>query len=272
MNESLQPGPDAAPWVAVDYARFSSLQEAMASEVLERLQLRGDEAVLDGGCGDGRLSARIVERLAHGSVLGVDASADMIGFARDKFAAAQPQGRLSFEVADARRLSYDRRFDLVVSFNALHWVPEQAAALRGIAAALRPGGRALLRLVVKGEQTSLEEVAESVRGEARWAAHFVGFTDPYLRLSAPVYAERAAEQGLRCTRQHSALHAWDFVSDAAFFGFCKAGFGAWTRRLPATEHDRFVRDVIERYRQVLALPPAQANVFRFYQMDIALVL
>jgi trans-aconitate 2-methyltransferase len=167
MNESLQPGPDAAPWVAVDYARFSSLQEAMASEVLERLQLRGDEAVLDVGCGDGRLSARIAERLAHGSVLGVDASADMIGFARDKFAAAQPQGRLSFEVADARRLSYDRRFDLVVSFNALHWVPEQAAALRGIAAALRPGGRALLRVVVKGEQTSLEEVAESVRGEVK---------------------------------------------------------------------------------------------------------
>ena len=66
----------AAPWDAADYAQHSSLQEAMAGEVMALLNLRGNERVLDVGCGDGRLTARIAERLPDGDVLGVDASVD----------------------------------------------------------------------------------------------------------------------------------------------------------------------------------------------------
>lgn len=154
----------------------------MAAEVLAALPLRGGEQLLDVGCGDGKLSARIAARLPQGAVLGVDASADMVAFARRQFdAVAWPN--LRFEVVDARHLDFDARFDRVVSFNALHWVPQQDAALRGIRAALKPQGRAHLRLVTRGTQSSLEEVAEAVRREAPWAEAFAGFRDPYLCLA-----------------------------------------------------------------------------------------
>ncbi len=271
---TIEPAPDqgATPWNAADYARHSSLQEAMASEVLAWLPLRGTESVLDVGCGDGHLTARIAERLPKGSIVGVDASPDMVAFATRTFvtSAAPTPDNLSFKVADARALGYSDAFDLIVSFNALHWVPEQAQALGAMTAALHPAGRMMLRLVVKGEHTSLETVAEEVRHEAQWRSYFEGFVDPYLRLTASEYAALATRQGLQVESQQTRYLSWDFGAEAAFFGFCRAGFGAWTRRLPTSLGDEFVRAVIAAYRGTLGLSTAQANLFRFYQMDIAL--
>lgn len=262
----------AAPWDPADYARHSSLQKAMASEVLALLELGGSEHILDVGCGDGRLTARVADRVPEGQVLGVDASPDMVAFAAATFVqcASRPRDNLRFEVADARELRYRHAYDLVVSFNALHWVPEQVEALRGIAAALRPAGRAQLRLVVKGEVTSLEAVAEQVRQDSRWAPQFEGFRDPYLRLTAAAYAALAERVGLRVLDQRTNARSWDFKTDAAFFGFCKAGFGAWTRRLMESDADTYVHDVIRSYRLALAAPPEEMNLFRFYQLDITL--
>src|SRR5262245_13013013 len=121
-------------WNASDYHRHSSLQEAMAAEQLARLTLRGDERVLDVGCGDGKVTATIVERGARGSVLGVDPRGDRIAFAMDRFGATT-NPNLAFTVGDARSLKYRDEFDLVISFNALHWVHEAEAALACIRAA-----------------------------------------------------------------------------------------------------------------------------------------
>src|SRR5262249_60085036 len=94
---------------------------------------------------------------------------------------------LRFEVADARRLPYREEFDLVVSFNALHWVPDQDAALGSIRAALKPGGRALLRMVPQGPRESLEGVMEGGRHRARWAGRFAGLPRPYLHFTPQGY-------------------------------------------------------------------------------------
>src|SRR5688572_9069306 len=138
-------------WQASDYHRESGLQQAMADEQLSRLTLEGGERVLDVGCGDGKITAEIAARVPRGSALGVDPSRDMIAFASSRFVPSA-QANLRFEVADARRLPYRNEFDLVVSFNALHWVPEQDEALGSIRAALKPEGRALLRFVPNGQR------------------------------------------------------------------------------------------------------------------------
>ena len=115
-----------AEWNASEYNRHSSLQAAMAAEQLSRVTLRGDERVLDVGCGDGKITAEIAARVPRGSALGVDPSQNMIAFATSHFGPAT-HPNLHFEVADVRRLTYRGEFDRVVSFNALHWVPEQGA-------------------------------------------------------------------------------------------------------------------------------------------------
>src|SRR5262249_30142203 len=169
-----------------DYYRQSGLQQAMAEEQLGHLTLEGGERILDIGCGDGKITAEIAARVPRGSALGVDPSQNMIAFASSRFG-PPAQANLRFEEADARRLPYRDEFDLVVSFNALHWVPEQDAALGSIRAALKPGGRALLRLVPSGRRECLEDVIEEVRQRPRWTGSFVGFRRPYVHFTPEEY-------------------------------------------------------------------------------------
>jgi trans-aconitate 2-methyltransferase len=257
-------------WHASDYHRESSLQQAMAAEQLARLTLDGCERILDVGCGDGRITAAIAARVPCGSVLGVDPSRDMIAFATHNFGPpAHPN--LGFEVADARRLPYRDEFDLVVSFNALHWVPEQAAALQSIRAALKPGGRALLRMVSRGPREALEDVIEEVRKQERWASHFAGFRQPFAHFTLDEYRALAEQAGLQVVHLTAEDKAWDFQTRAAFAAFARATFVEWTQHLPKSEWESFITDVLDRYQTVAASNASEANTFKLYQMEVELL-
>jgi trans-aconitate 2-methyltransferase len=256
-------------WHAEDYHRESGLQQAMAQEQLGRLTLAGDERILDVGCGDGRITAEIAARVPRGSVLGVDPSRDMVQFASSRFG-PPAHVNLRFEVGDAARLPYREEFDLVVSFNALHWVIDQAAALAGIRASLRPGGRALLRFVPNGPRKCLEEVIEEVRRRPRWAEHFVGFETPYVHYLPEEYRALAEQAGLAVTRLQVDDKAWDFGSRDGFMGFSRATLVNWTDRLPEQDCDAFIAEVLDAYQAVAADNPSEANTFKFYQMEVEL--
>ena len=249
-------------WDAEEYALISGLQSAMAAEVLALVQLNGTERVLDVGCGDGKITAAIAAQVPGGSVVGVDPSEEMIGYAAKHFAPpAYPN--IKFQVADARQLTFRDEFDLIVSFNALHWVPEQDAALAAIAAALKPNGRAQLRLVSKGERKSLEETIEDTRLASTWSHYFPGFSKPFLHLTPEQYTATAERNGLDVLRANAVLKAWDFKTRSAFEKFGSVTFAAWTHLLPDDLKIAFVSDVLDRY-----LSAGDGNVFHYYQMDV----
>lgn len=250
-------------WNAAKYAGVSSLQEAMAQEVLGLLDLKNAGRILDVGCGDGKITAQIAQRAPTASVVGVDPSHDMIRFAQDHFSPATLPN-LRFQVADARSLPFQLEFDLVVSFNALHWIPDQETALKSIHSVVVPDGKAQLRLVPRGSRQSLEAVVEEVRQTARWNAYFHDFHDPYLRLTPEEYAVLAQRAGFRVLRVATKDHTWDFESRTAFASFCAVGFVAWTKRLPAAEQVHFMDDVLDRYQEVVS----DSHTFKFYQMDV----
>jgi trans-aconitate 2-methyltransferase len=259
---------NASEWNAAGYARISGLQQQMAAEALALLTLAGNERVLDIGCGQGKVTAQIAARVPRGRVVGVDPSHDMIDFAKAHFAEAN----LRFEAGDARTLPFRGEFDRVVSFNALHWVPDQDAALQSIRRALTPDGRALLRLVPMGERKSLETVVEETRAAPRWRATFAGFTDPYLRLMPDQYRSAAQRNGFRVLQMDCTTEEWDFGTCEAFFAFCTVGLIAWTSRLAQDQRAVFIDDVLERYGDEASAASPSRNVFRFYQMDVQLAL
>jgi trans-aconitate 2-methyltransferase len=256
-------------WNASEYARISALQAAMAEEVLSLLDLKGTERVLDVGCGNGKTTAEIAARLPHGSVVGVDASARMVAFAAEHGDGAQ-YANLQFSVADARHLPFGPAFDLIVSFNALHWIPEQELALRSIRRAIKPDGLARLRLVPKGERKSLEDVLEETCRSPRWSGHYGSFRDPYLHLTPERYASLCEQEGFRVVRTQTHAKVWDFQSRANFFAFGSVTFVEWTQHLPEADRPDFVTDVLDRYQEVAADAPGEENFFRFYQMDVTL--
>ncbi len=257
-------------WDAAEYSRRSSLQEAMGQEVLALLDLNGSERILDVGCGDGKITAEIASRTPSGSVLGVDPSRDMISFAQKHYGPALKRN-LRFQVGDARSLSFQSEFDLVVSFNALHWIPEQDAALTSIRSAVVRGGKAQLRLVPAGARQSLENVVEETRQTSRWNAYFQDYHNPYLHLTPEQYAAMAERNGFRVLDVSMKDETWDFASRAAFSAFSAVGCVAWTDRLPAAERADFIDDVLDRYRAVAADGSEEGHTFKFYQMDISLL-
>src|SRR5262249_41625658 len=208
------------------------------------------------------ITAEIAARVPRGSVLGVDPSHNMIAFASSHFGTSA-HANLRFEVADARRLTYRNEFDLVVSFNALHWVPEQDSALRSIRAALKPGGRALLRMVPAGARESLEAVIEEIRQRPRWIGNFANFRRPYVHFTPEEYRALAERAELRVVRLDVEDRTWDFKTRMAFVAFARATFVEWTGHVPGSESESFVADVLDRYRSVAADSPREANTFKF---------
>lgn len=97
------PRAKSARWNPADYAANSSAQQSWARELIVKLQLRGDEQILDVGCGDGKVTAEIAGILKNGRVSGIDSSPQMIGFARKTFPRAK-YSNLDFQVMDARRI------------------------------------------------------------------------------------------------------------------------------------------------------------------------
>src|SRR5580658_8193394 len=136
---SLEKNAPSAKWNAADYAANSVVQQAWARELIARLNLRGDEHILDVGCGDGKVTAEIARAVPRGSATGVDASAEMIAFAQKTFPPDKVPN-LEFHVMDAREIQFARQFNFVFSNAALHWVDNHQKFLRGAAAVLKPGG------------------------------------------------------------------------------------------------------------------------------------
>lgn len=242
----------------------------MAEEVLALLKVKGDERVLDLGCGSGRVTAEIAAQLGHGSILGVDSSAEMVAFAKKTFPSSM-WPNLRFQRADIRDLDFRDEFDLIVSFNALHWIPDQDHALERIRGAMKQHANVQLRLVPKGKRKSLEDVIEETCQSPRWARYFQGFHDPYLHLTPDEYAALAMRTGLRVLGLHTEDKAWDFKSRAEFLAFGKVTFIAWTQFIPEGERPDFCTDVLDRYQEVAAEGNGEENFFRFYQMDITLM-
>lgn len=247
-------------WNASEYARISMLQAVMAEEVLSLLSLNGNEHILDVGCGNGKTTAEIAARVPNGKVIGVDASAQMIEFAT-AYCKANAHRNLEFAVADVRHLTFAHEFDLVVSFNALHWIPDQAQPLQSIRSALKQNGRAQLRLVPKGERKSLEDIIEETRLSPRWSGYFGHFHDPYLHLTPEQYTALAEQCGFRVLRLSTAAKAWDFESRAAFTAFGSVTFIEWTQHLPEPMRLDFVEDVLDRYQLIACDSPGEENFF-----------
>lgn len=207
-------------WNAADYAANSVVQQIWARELIAKLSLRGDEHILDVGSGDGKVSAELAHAAPRGSVTGMDASPQMIEFAKKAFP-TRTFPNLRFRVMDARKIKFDRQFDLVFSNAALHWVDDHETILRSAAPVLKPGGRLIVSCGGKG---NAQDVFVALRPEMRlkrWRDFFRNMPTPYFFYAPADYEKWLPKFGFKTNVLKLA------PKDATYKG--AEGFATWLR-------------------------------------------
>jgi trans-aconitate 2-methyltransferase len=173
-------------WDAAAYDRLAAPQTRWGRGVVDRLVLGGDERVLDAGCGTGKVTAMLRERLPDGEIVALDASASMVALARRRLG----HDRITYVLADLQEpLPIRPTVDAVLSTATFHWIPDHGRLFDNIASVMRPGAQLVAQCGGSGNLASVEaalrDMGESFEGRKHYAspqdtrAHLVaaGFTD-----------------------------------------------------------------------------------------------
>lgn len=166
------------------YEQASAHQKQWGSRLVQELELKGSERILDLGCGDGELTAQLAGRVPGGTVLGIDASAGMIEAAQ-KHAAEN----LRFERRDINALDWDHEFDVVFSNAALHWIKDHGPLLDGVFRALRRGGAARFNFAGDGNCAHFFKVVREAMALPAYRRYFDDFDWPWFMPSVKQYED-----------------------------------------------------------------------------------
>ena len=243
-------------WNADVYHRVSGPQVAMAAAVLDRLKLRGDETVLDAGCGTGRVTRLLLERLPHGRVIAVDASAEMVARAREELAGLPADVRQA-DLAELV-LAAGESVDAVFSNATFHWVPDHDALFAALAAALRPGGRMSVQCGGAGNVAGVHAAALQAAADSGLGHRFAGWPGPW-NFAGPEQTEaRLLAAGF--TDASCWLQAWPVTPDEPRAYLETVCLGPHLERLADDERERFLDAVMVRLGERPLLDYVRLNI------------
>jgi len=237
------------PWDAETYDRTSQPQQDWAADVLSRLAgIEPGAAVLDVGCGTGRVTEHLARMVPAGRVLAIDASQDMVALARERL-----RGRAEVRCCDVLELDLDGELDVVFSNATLHWVGDHERMWRVLARALRPGGRLEAQCGGAGNIAGVREAIDAAAAEG--APALEGFS-PW------TFADPGETERLMRAAGFSEVRCWlterpTFPQDPESFVRTSI-LAAHLERLPEREREPFVAAVMERVR--LPLEYVRLNV------------
>jgi trans-aconitate 2-methyltransferase len=187
-----------AEWDARTYERVSDPQVAWGRAVLDRIALRGDETVLDAGCGTGRVTRLVAERVPRGRVIGVDGSAAMVREAGERLADLAP--RVTVRRSDLLELEVEEPVDLVVSTATFHWILDHPALFGRLHGALRPGGRLVAQCGGAGNIAATLAAASDAAAAEPYAASLDGFAGRWRFAGAEETVSLLGEAGFEDAR------------------------------------------------------------------------
>ena len=241
-----QPDTAAFEWDARDYALHSAAQQAWARELIAGVRLKGHEALLDIGCGDGKVTAEIARHLDGGRVVGIDNSDQMITLAMQRYPAWR-YPNLRFVQMDASQLPFREEFDIVFSNACLHWILEHGPVLAGIYRALKPGGRAVVQMGGRGNAQRVVEILDEIIREDPWKGYFKNFTFPYGFYAPQEYGPWLAGAGFSVQRLVLKPRTMAHEDREAFKGWIRTTWLPYLHRVDQRSRTRFIESIAQRY-------------------------
>ncbi len=224
-------------WDGASYDRISGPQKAMGLEVLDRLTLTGDEVVLDAGCGSGRITEVLVERLPRGRAIGFDESPSMVAAARERLGPAA-----DVRVGDLLELHVEEPLDAILSTATFHWIADHEKLFGSLRRALKPGGRLVAQCGGEGNIDGLRAHAVGVMESEPYAEHLRGWKAPWNYAAPRATEERLLAAGF--TTATCWLAPYPVRPDPAPEYLRTIIFEPHLRALPPQLRDGFMADVL----------------------------
>jgi trans-aconitate 2-methyltransferase len=240
-------------WDAATYQRVSVPHEEWAEAILARLPLRGDETVLDAGCGTGRVTRMLIERLPEGRVIGVDGSRAMVEKVREIL---RPEDEAF--AADLTKLELAEPVDAVVSSAVFHWIKDHDALFGHMRAALKEGGRLAAQCGGAGNIDALRDTTREIASREPYAEHLQGLEEPW-HYAGPEETEarlRAAGfEPVRCW-----LQPWEVIPPEPFEFLRTICLAPYLDPLPEALRPGFVEAVLAAEEEPLRLGYVRLNI------------
>jgi trans-aconitate methyltransferase len=230
-------------WNPADYADQSAAQLVWAKELLRRLKPAGTEAILDIGCGDGKITAEIAAAVPRGFVLGVDSSPEMIAHA----VAAHRAANLEFRCVDARSLEPGRTFAIAFSNASLHWVDDWQSVFDSVARCLRPGGRLFVSCGGKGNADEVLQAARCVCAAEPWRDYFREFNFAWYFRDDRTADRMLRHAGFVPDRVELVPKDMTHEGPAGLAGWFRTTWMPYTHQVPEGRREAFIAAVLAEY-------------------------
>lgn len=231
-------------WEGSLYSENSKPQAVWFEEFSGGIPITGKEDVLDLGCGDGKLTLEIAKRLTNGSIHGLDMSKSMIDFAKKSYI----RSNLDFSVGDARSFSLNKKFDLIVSFTALHWVKEYEQVIQRAKQHLKPNGRIYFIFSAKWQYLPLNKAMDTLYKTEQWAPYFKDYTPGYYMHGMDNLFDILNRNGFSVKEMTLKSKLTIFKTEDEFFAWLKAWLPQ-QNQVPNEKKDLFIHDFISEYKR-----------------------
>jgi len=173
------------------YSKNNDLQFSFAMSVFPKIKIKPNSRILDLGSGDGRITSEFVKKASDGCVIGSDISNEMVNHANTVYSS---QSNLLFVKMDMSQNVFKNQFDIVTSFNSLHWVKDQASALKGIVAAATPLAQVILLL--SHRKSHYHIALDTLSFSSKWAKYFTHYANPRSFFTKEQYQTLLKDSGL----------------------------------------------------------------------------
>lgn len=249
-------------WDGDHYRNRSEWQFRVATIALNYIELPSKAKVLDIGCGDGRFTKFLANRIPEGEVIGLDPSPSMLAAAQ-----ANVSSNLSFVQGDAVSLPFNNQFDRIMAFNSLHWVSEIVTALEQIRKALKPQGQVLILVAPTQVRHPIHQIINEVAKRKHWAPYFDKITNIFSFYTLAEWATLIEEAKLipECLQLMDA--SLDYPDKNSFADFVAGWipYGA----IPEDKRRDYVHDVVESY--ITTTPCSSTGIVHYHMDELVIV-